>query len=169
MYCLTRMHSSRMCTGRTLTVFRCLVWGGGVSPKKAEVKKKFPPPKKNWGGVPLTPQLPPPQLPPPPPKNWRTPSTTPPPRLTCKACWDTHPPPPPGTDLQGMLGYPPGTDLQGMLGYPPLPPVDRMTHACENITLAKTSFRPVIMDVVVAGIRTYYGYTAISTMRSGCI
>ena len=23
------------------------------------------------------------------------------------------------------------------------PPVDRMTHACENITLAKTSFRPV--------------------------
>ena len=25
---------------------------------------------------------------------------------------------PPGTDLQGMLGYPPpGTDLQGMLGF----------------------------------------------------
>ena len=24
------------------------------------------------------------------------------------------------------------------------PPVDRMTHASENITLAKTSFRPVI-------------------------
>ena len=28
-----------------------------------------------------------------------------PPGLTCKACWDTHHPPQPGTDLQGMLGY----------------------------------------------------------------
>ena len=26
------------------------------------------------------------------------------------------------------------------------PPVNRMTDACENITLAKTSFRPVIKD-----------------------
>ena len=29
------------------------------------------------------------------------------------------------------------------------PPVDRMTHACENITLAKTSFRPVIKNKFV--------------------
>ena len=27
-----------------------------------------------------------------------------------------------------------------------LPPVNRITHACENITLAKTSFRPVIKE-----------------------
>ena len=31
----------------------------------------------------------------------------------------------------------------GVLGQV-LPPVDRMTHACENVTLAKTSFRPVM-------------------------
>ena len=74
----TRMHSSRMRTGRTLTVFRsrlfpgvgtCLVREGGV-------------PAWSGGGVPA---------------------------------WSGTP-----------------------------PPVDRMTHACENITLAKTLFRPVI-------------------------
>ena len=27
-----------------------------------------------------------------------------------------------------------------------LPPVNRMTHRCKNITLAKTSFRPVIKE-----------------------
>ena len=48
---VTRMHSSRMRSGRTLTVFQCLVLGG-VSPKKAEIKKKFPPKKL---GVPLKP------------------------------------------------------------------------------------------------------------------
>ena len=51
---VTRMHSSRMRSGRTLTVFQCLVrGGGGVSPKKAEIKKKFPP--KKIGGSPLNP------------------------------------------------------------------------------------------------------------------
>ena len=99
-----------MRTGRTLTVFRCLVrGGGGISPKKAEIKKKSPP---KIGGPLNPPSLPPQKLETPPknwrplppknwrltPKNWRTP-----PGLTCKACWDT----PPGTDLQGMLGYPP--------------------------------------------------------------
>ena len=94
---LTRMHSSRMRTGRTLTVFR----------------KIGDPPWKNWD---------------PPPKNWRH-THPPPPRqtdlqgmlgyppswdwparhagipthpllgLTCKACWDT-PPPPPWTDTR---------------------------------------------------------------------
>ena len=52
------MHSSRMRTGQTLTVFWCLVPGGGgegVSPKKAEIKKKFQKEKKL--GVPLNPPL----------------------------------------------------------------------------------------------------------------
>ena len=62
----TRMHSSRMRTGRTLTVFRCL-----ETPSSEKLE------------TPL--------------KNWRT------------------------------------------------PPVNRMTDACENITLAKTSFRLVMI------------------------
>ena len=49
---------------------------------------------------------------------------------SCNACWDTHPPT--GDLLQGMLGY----LLQCMLGYTP-PPVNRITHACKNITLAQ--------------------------------
>ena len=71
---LTRMHSSRMRTSRTLTVF----WR--------------PPPEK------LEPHYPPPKI-----------------------------------------GDPPGARPDSP------PPVDRYTHACENITLAKTSFRPVNM------------------------
>ena len=80
------MHSSRMRTGRTLTVFR------------------WRPPPKNWRT---------------PPKNWRTPPRPDPPR---------------------KIGEPPEN-----WRTPPdqTPPVDRMTHACENITLAKTSFQPV--------------------------
>ena len=70
---LKRMHSSRMRTGRTLTVFRCLVRGGGVSPKKAEIKKKNSPPK-NWA-VPFNPPPQPPNHPPqpPPPEKLETP------------------------------------------------------------------------------------------------
>ena len=68
----TRMHSSRMRTGRTLTVFQ---------------KLEHPPPGPD------------------PPKFG---ADTPP------KIWSRHP-----------------------------PPVNRITHACENITLAKTSFRPV--------------------------
>ena len=83
------MHSSRMRTGRTLTVFRKI----GDPPEKLET----------------------------PPEKLETPR---------------------------KLQPPPGTDLQGMLGYPPPP---RQTHACENITLAKTSFRPVIMPVCLLG------------------
>ena len=133
------MLSSRMRTGRTLTVFRCLVIGS-VSPKKAEIKKKSPPPKK-LGGPPLTPpSLPPQNWRPPqkigdPPKNWSPPEKleTSPEKLETPR--DQTPPPPPGTDLQGMLGYP-----------LPLPLwTEFLTHACENIILAKTSFRPVIM------------------------
>ena len=32
--------------------------------------------------------------------------------------------------------------LQGGIGQPPLPPVNRMTHRCKNITLPQTSFAP---------------------------
>ena len=36
-----------------------------------------------------------------------------------------------------------GRGVPENLEQAPPPPVDRMTHACENITSAKTSFRPV--------------------------
>ena len=115
-------------------------WGCVCILKERQKSKKNSPPKK-LGGPPLTP-----------PKNWR----------------------PPGTDLQGMLGYPPGTDLQGMLGYPPpwdwlarhagIPPGTDLqgmlgyppcgqTDACKNITLAKTSFRPV--KITLQGLRWF--------------
>ena len=45
--------------------------------------------------------------------------------------------------VSGPGGYLPGPGRGGAWSGTP-PPVDRMTHACENITLAKTSFRPVI-------------------------
>ena len=125
---ITRMHSSRMRTGRTLTVFRCLVpeGGGRVYPQRKQKSKKNSPPKK-IGGSPLSPPATPLNHTPlnhtplstTPLKNWRKPPEkleTPqkigdPPGLTCKACWDTHPP---GTDLQG---HPPTTPS----------PVDRQT------------------------------------------
>ena len=57
-----------------------------------------------------------------------------------------------GVCLPGEGGCLPG----GYLTSPPPkiwsrhpPPVDRMTHACENITLAKTSFRPVNITKMV--------------------
>ena len=71
----TRMHFSRMRTGRTLTVFRCLVPGGGCIPKESRNQKKIPPQK--IGGSPLTPpqiEDPPEKLEPPwdqtPPRDW---------------------------------------------------------------------------------------------------
>ena len=80
------MHSSRMRTGRTLTVFRSLLFrggGGGLVP----------------GGVPA----------------WS------------RGVWSR--------------GVP--TWSGGVPGQVLPPPVNRMTHTCKNITLAKTSFRPV--------------------------
>ena len=57
---------------------------------------------------------------------------------------DQTPPPKKIGDPPKKIGDPPGTDLQGMLAYPPTPPpVNRMTNWGKNITLAKTSFRPV--------------------------
>ena len=80
----TRMHSSRMRTGRTLTVFRSLLFRGeGSGP----------------GGVPA---------------------------------WSGG----------GLV--PGGTYLVWGCLVRYSPPVNRMTHTCKNITLAKTSFRPVI-------------------------
>ena len=126
------MHSSRMRTGRSLTICLTLLLGGGVggvgdgvSPKKAEIKRKSPPQKSGSPLTPPQPPLPTPLSPLPPSTPPHTPSTplptplTPPypppypppldqtpPGLTCKACWDAHPP----------CGQ---------------------THACENITLAQ--------------------------------
>ena len=93
------MHSSRMRTGRTLTVFR----------------GRTPPPKK---------------------KIWKNPPSR------------QEPPPPPGRPpLQADPPSPPGRPpLQADTpppGRPPPPPVNRITDTCKNITLAKTSFRPV--------------------------
>ena len=58
----------------------------------------------------------------PPPKNWRPREKleTPPPKKNWR-----HPP----RKLEAPRDQ--------------TPPVNRITHACENITLAKTSFRPV--------------------------
>ena len=50
----------------------------------------------------------------------------------------------PGWGVPAWMGGVPGACPPQKFGGPP-PPVDRMTHACENITLAKTSFRPVKM------------------------
>ena len=91
----TRMHSSRMRTGRTLTVFR---WRTPPPPKK------IPPPK----------DTPPQNTPPPPPEKLEQNLEHPPPKI--RAISGAHPPP-----------------LW----------TEWMTDACENITLAKTSFRPV--------------------------
>ena len=118
-----------MRTGRTLTIFRCLVPGGVYPQRKQKSKKipcKSPPYKKKIGDPPEKLETPwkigdPSWKIGDPPKNW-----SPPLGLTCKACWDNHPP---GTDRQGMLGFPPWTEW--------------MTDRCKNITLAKTSFRPV--------------------------
>ena len=115
------------------------VWsrgGGGLYPQRKQKSKKIAPPK--IGGSPLNPPSTPcpPSTTHPPKKNWRPPRTDLqgmlrypplPPGLTCKACWDTHP-------------TPPGLTCKACWDTHPPSPVDRMTHACENITLAKTSF-----------------------------
>ena len=163
-----------MRTGRTWTVCRCLVWGG-VSPKKAEIKK-FPP--KKWGV--------PPNLPlnhhPPLTSPLTSPSTTPPENIRHPPKFQTppknfrhfpenfrHPPwtfqtPPKNfrhAPLPKISDTPPEnfrhppeisdpsprkfqTPPQDQTRHPPLW-TEFLTHACENITLAKTSFRPVMI------------------------
>ena len=99
------MHSSRMRTGRSLTVFRSLqpeggcTWSGGGT----------------WsGGV------------------YFVPGGVPGPRGV---------PGPGGVPGRGVPGSRGGVPDQVLP-----PPVNRMTNRCKNITLAKTSFRPVIIS-----------------------
>ena len=92
----TRMHSSRMRTGRTLTVFRSLLFRGGGVWSRGVSGLGWHTCLVQGGGVPA---------------------------------WSG--------------GVPAWSEGGCLVRYSPLPPVDRMTHACENITLAKTSFRPV--------------------------
>ena len=108
------MHSSRMRTGRTVTVFR-----------------KLEPPPKIWS------RHPPEKIPPP--KIW---SRHPPRKIGAGTPknWSRHPP--------KLEQAPPrkigaGTPPEKLEQAPP--PVNRITDTCKNITLAKTSFRPVTM------------------------
>ena len=113
------MHSSRLRTGRTLTVF----WGEGGIPKESRNQKKNwrPPEKLETPRDRTTPSK---KLETPP-KNWRPPEKleTPP---------GPDPPPPWDWLARHARHYRKHT-----------PPVNRMTNRCKNITLAKTSFRPV--------------------------
>ena len=189
------LHSSRMRTGRTLTVFRCPVRGGGVYPQRKQKSKKNSPPK--IGGPPLTTSLNPPEKLDPP-ENWRPPRklgykhthppTHPPtPGLTCKACWDTHPPCGQTDTCETRMHssrmhtgrtltvfrkletpspkiwsrHPPqkfGAGTPPNLEQAP-PPVNRITHTCKNITLAKTSFRPVNITLAKTSFRPVKIYT----------
>ena len=122
----TRMHSSRMLTGRSLTICLTLLLGGRGIPKESRNQKNFPPPKKletpqKIGGPPKNWWPPPEKLETPrkigppkklenPLKNWRHPPRIigdPPEKLETPRNWRT----PPVPDLQGMLGYPPPTPL----------------------------------------------------------
>ena len=107
-----------MRTGRTLTVFRKL-----EPPENMEQT----PPQKYGADTPKN-------LEQTPPENLEQAS---PPKI-----WSRHSP------QKFGAGTPPkkigaGTPPENLEQAPP--PVDRMTHASENITLAKTSFRPVTM------------------------
>ena len=106
-----------MRTGRTLTVFRWRPRPKNLEnpPEKLETPQKFGDPPGTRPDPPHPENLEEPPLP----KNWRPP-------------WKFGDPPGPDPPRK-FGGTPPGTRP---------PPVDRMTHACENITLAKTSFRP---------------------------
>ena len=137
------MHSSRVRTGRTLTVFRCLVPGGGCIPKKAEIKKKFPlnpppnwsPPSKNWR--PLEKLETPKKLETP--ENLETPEKLQTPQKIAD---------PPKFGTPRKIADPPTENLETPRDWttPPLW-TEFLTHVCENITLAKPSFRPVIKTV----------------------
>ena len=95
------------------------VWSWvGCIPKESRNQKKIPPnPSQKKLETPEKLEAPPEKLETP--KKLETPQKIGAPLgLTFKACWDTHPP---GTDLQGMLGYP----------HPPPPPTAfmRVRHA----------------------------------------
>ena len=117
---LTRMHSSRMRTCWTLTVF-----------------------PKNW--------RPPRKLETTPPKNWRPPQKIgdPPEKLEDPPGPDPTPPKKKIGDPPKTIGGPPPPDQTPQdwparhAGIPPPLWTEWMTDRCKNITLAKTSFRPV--------------------------
>ena len=114
----TRMHSSRMHTGQLVTVFqRLLLWGGTCS----------------QGGYLL-------------PGGWVVPA--PGVYLVPGGVWSGGVYLVPGGYLvrgvPGPEGGVPGPG-RGLVRYSPPPPwTEWMTDRCKNITLAKTSFRPVI-------------------------
>ena len=130
------MHSSRMRTacssshlleGVSASVHAGILLGVDLETPPPQVGLETPHPRCGPGDPPpgQTPQVPPgcgpgdpqgqtPQLPPPQVWAWRP------------ARYAEIPPPPSSRDLQGMLGYHPRTEF--------------LTHATENITLAKTSF-----------------------------
>ena len=100
---ITRMHSSRMHTGRSLTVFRSLLIPGGGG--TCLVQGGYLPGPGGGG--------------------------------TCLVG---------GVVYLAQGGYLPGPrgGMSGLVRYPP-PWTEWMTDRCKNITLAKTSFRPVII------------------------
>ena len=109
------MHSSRMRTGRSLTVFRRLLLGGGDGP----------------GGVPGPGGY----------LVWGV-------YLVRGGTWSGG----------GCVPGPGGGCVPGQV----LPtPVNRMTDRCKNITLAKTSFRPVMIN--------YYDNIPVCNQRSKMI
>ena len=136
------MHSSRMRTGRSLTVCWAVLPGGvsasvhaGIHPPPQEqtTPQSRHPGEQTPPGAdtpPLGADTPPGQTHPP--RSRHPPEQTPP--------WIRHPPPqqtplPPGADIPPEQTHPPGADT---------PPVNRMTGTSKNITLATTSLRPVM-------------------------
>ena len=150
------MHSSRMRTGRSLTVFRSLQPGGVYLVPGCTWSRGVPGPREGctWsrGGVYLVPG----RGVPGPGGTWSRGGIPDPGGCT----WSWGGVPGPGgvylvwggtwsqggcTWSQGVPG-PGGGYLVpgGVPGQVLPPPVNRMTNRCKNITLAKTSFRPVI-------------------------
>ena len=116
-----RMHSSRMRTGRSLTVCRSLLLGGGVSALGGVYSKGV----SAWGVSALGGCL-----------------------LRRGGFCSGGVSAPGGCLLHGGVCSG-GLSARGVCGIPTcteadIPPVDRITDACKNITLATTSLRPVI-------------------------
>ena len=132
---LTRMHSSRMRTGRSQTVCRSLLRGGGGAPSRGGFL--------HWGGSPSGGVL---HL-----GGFSIQGGSPSRGVLHLG----------GFSIQGGVLHPGGFSIGGgcllwgglhargglarRTPPPTPPPVNRMTDRCKNITLAKTSFRPVIM------------------------
>ena len=123
------MHSSRMRTGRSLTVCRALLPGGGGVCLSACWDN--PPPEQT---TPRADSPHPKQTPP----RADTPRTFPPARASIELLLSRHPPEltPPPQSRPRPEWTPPGADS-------PPPSVSRMTDTSKNITLATTSLRSV--------------------------